>query len=127
VGELVVDVGRRAAREWIRAAGCRIEVAAHSRTRPKGQRMAAQGCRHGDGAGLERKIRAAGRPWTIGDIAMVADGQWAVDLTTAQDDPADTAVEQRAADGRSVQMTVEELARAVGARFGDTHHDEERG
>lgn len=36
------------------------------------------GSRHWDGAGLERKIRAAGQPWTVGDIAMVADGQWAV-------------------------------------------------
>ncbi|MFD8799279.1 hypothetical protein [Streptomyces atroolivaceus] len=27
---------------------------------------------------MERKIRAAGRPWTVGDIAMVADGQWGV-------------------------------------------------
>ncbi|MFF9345246.1 hypothetical protein ACF1CG_36505 [Streptomyces sp. NPDC014773] len=34
--------------------------------------------RHWDGAGLERKIRAAGRPWTVGDISMVADGQWGV-------------------------------------------------
>ncbi len=35
--------------------------------------------RHWDGAGLERKIRAAGRPWTVGDIAMAADGQWGVE------------------------------------------------
>ncbi len=28
--------------------------------------------------GLEGKVRAAGRPWTVGDIAMVADGQWAI-------------------------------------------------
>ncbi|MFJ4603777.1 hypothetical protein [Streptomyces griseoluteus] len=33
--------------------------------------------RHWDGVGLERKIRAAGQPWTVGDIVMVADGQWA--------------------------------------------------
>lgn len=37
--------------------------------------------RHGDGAGPERKIRAARPPWTVGDIVMVADGQWAVGLT----------------------------------------------
>ncbi|MCX4965452.1 hypothetical protein OHA98_11515 [Streptomyces sp. NBC_00654] len=34
----------------------------------------AEASRHWDGAGLERKIRVAGRPWTVGDIAMVADG-----------------------------------------------------
>ncbi|MFB7109157.1 hypothetical protein [Streptomyces sp. NPDC056291] len=39
----------------------------------------AESSRHWGGAGLERKIRSAGRPWTVGDIAMVADGQWAVD------------------------------------------------
>jgi hypothetical protein len=37
--------------------------------------MEEPGSRHGDGAGLERKIRSARRPWTVGDIAMVADGQ----------------------------------------------------
>ncbi|WP_328912477.1 MULTISPECIES: hypothetical protein [unclassified Streptomyces] len=88
--------------------------------------MAEAGSRHGDGAGLERKIRASGRPWTVGDIAMVADGQWAVGLT-APEAEADTAVEQRAADGRSVEMTVEELARAVGARLWDVHRDEPAG
>jgi hypothetical protein len=40
----------------------------------------AESSRHWDGAGLERKIRSAGRPWTAGDIAMVADGQWAVGI-----------------------------------------------
>ncbi|SHN23203.1 hypothetical protein [Actinacidiphila paucisporea] len=86
--------------------------------------MAEQGGRHWDGAGLERKIRAAGRPWTVGDIVMVADGQWAVDLTAPAEDAADAVVERRAADGRRVEMTVEELARAVGARFGDGHRDD---
>jgi hypothetical protein len=38
-----------------------------------------------------------------------------------------TVVERRAADGRSVQMTLEELAGAVGSRFGDAHSDEETG
>jgi hypothetical protein len=85
--------------------------------------MEEQGGRHWDGAGLERKIRAAGRPWTVGDIMMVADGQWAVDLTV----PADTVVERRAADGRSVEMTLEELARAVNARFGENPRDDTTG
>lgn len=85
--------------------------------------MAEQGGRHWDGAGLERKIRAAGRPWTVGDITMVAERQWAVDLTAPVDPEADV-VERRAADGRSVQMTLEELARAIGAHFGDTRHDD---
>lgn len=86
--------------------------------------MAEQGGRHWDGAGLERKIRAAGRPWTVGDIVMIADGQWAVGLTAPAEAEADTAVGRRAADGRRVEMTVEELARAVGARFGDHRHDD---
>ncbi|WP_405589781.1 hypothetical protein [Streptomyces sp. NBC_01190] len=87
--------------------------------------MAEQNGRHGDGAGLERKIRAAGRPWTVGDIAMVADGQWAVGLTAQEDPEADRVWEQRVADGRRVEMTMEELARAVGPRSGDAaHHDD---
>lgn len=89
-------------------------------------RVVEHGGRHGDGGGLERKIRAAGRPWTVGDTAMVADGQWAVGLTVPVD-PAEagTVVERRAADGRRVEMTLEELARAVGAWFGGTRHDGE--
>jgi hypothetical protein len=83
--------------------------------------------RHWDGAGLERKIRAAGRPWTVGDIAMVADGQWAVrtkpDIEEERDGEA--VVEGRIADGRCVELTVEELARAVGSRFGEAHRDED--
>ncbi|WP_329138168.1 hypothetical protein OG552_29825 [Streptomyces sp. NBC_01476] len=86
--------------------------------------MAEQGGRHWDGAGLELKIRAAGRPWTVGDIMMVADGQWSVDLTAQADPAADTVVERRAADGRIVEMTLEELARAVGARFGEIPRDD---
>lgn len=89
--------------------------------------MADQGGRHWDGAGLERKIRAAGRPWTVGDIVMVADGQWAVGLAAAVEAEADAVVDRRAADVRRVEMTLEELARAVGAPFGDTHHDDKPG
>jgi hypothetical protein len=83
----------------------------------------AERSRHWDGAGLERKIRAAGRPWTVGDIAMVADGQWAIGTQT--DGRADEVaeVEHRIADGRRIELTVEELARAVGSRFGDAHRD----
>lgn len=83
----------------------------------------AEASTHWDGAGLERKIRAAGRPWTVGDSAMVADGQWGVD---AQADrwPGDEMVERRVAEGRRVELTMEELARAVGPRAEDGHRDE---
>ncbi|WP_127360924.1 hypothetical protein [Actinacidiphila soli] len=87
----------------------------------------AESSRHWDGAGLERKVRAAGRPWTVGDIAMVADGQWAVrtnpDIEEKRNGEAE--VELRIADGRRVELTVEELARAVGSRFGEAHRDED--
>ncbi|MGV4927607.1 hypothetical protein K2224_28915 (plasmid) [Streptomyces sp. BHT-5-2] len=79
---------------------------------------------HWDGAGLERKIRAAGRPWTVGDIAMVADGQWAVGAQSDGRQDEGVAVEDRIADGRRVELTLEELARAVGSRIGDAQHDE---
>lgn len=82
---------------------------------------------HWDGAGLERKVRSAGRPWTVGDMAMVADGQWGVGLTAERDRGDEALVEGRAADGRSVEMTVEELARAVGSRIGRAHREDERG
>ncbi|MFJ6518689.1 hypothetical protein ACIQJ4_10620 [Streptomyces filamentosus] len=81
--------------------------------------------RHWDGAGLERKIRAAGRPWTVGDIAMVADGQWGVGAQSDRWPDEETAVEHRVADGRRVELTVEELARAVGTRTDEAHHDED--
>ncbi|MFI0942787.1 hypothetical protein [Streptomyces sp. NPDC021020] len=61
----------------------------------------------------------------MGGVAVVADGQWAVGLTAPAGREADTAVERRAADGQRVEMTLEELARAAGARFGDTHRGEE--
>lgn len=79
--------------------------------------------RHWGGAGLGRKIRAAGRPWTVGDIAMVAEGQWGVG---AQPDrwPDEELVERRIAEGRRVELTMEELARAVGLRTEDAHRDE---
>ncbi|WP_055525516.1 hypothetical protein [Streptomyces graminilatus] len=87
----------------------------------------AESSRHWDGAGLERKIRAAGRPWTVGDIAMVADGQWAVRTKpdTEEKRGGEAVVERRIADGRRVELTLEELARAVGFRFGDAHRDED--
>ncbi|MGW1295906.1 hypothetical protein [Streptomyces sp. NPDC002533] len=81
--------------------------------------------RHGDWTGLERKIRAAGRPWTVGDIAMVADGQWGVGAQPDRWAAEETVVERRVADGRSVELTVEELARAVGLRTMDAHRDED--
>ncbi|MEU4931013.1 hypothetical protein AB0G54_31690 [Streptomyces yokosukanensis] len=81
--------------------------------------------RHWAGAGLERKIRSAGRPWTVGDIAMVADGQWAVDTQAEGQRDAEAVVERRIADGRCVELTLAELARATGSRFGETHRNED--
>ncbi|GAA2273301.1 hypothetical protein GCM10010368_48350 [Streptomyces roseiscleroticus] len=85
----------------------------------------AEASRHWDGAGLERKTRAAGRPWTVGDIAMVTDGQWGVG---AQPDrwPGEEMVECRVAEGQRVELTMEELAHAVGFRTEDAHRDEGR-
>ncbi|WKN18874.1 hypothetical protein NEH83_34635 [Streptomyces sp. JUS-F4] len=85
----------------------------------------AETSRHWDGAGSKRKIRAAGRPWTVGDIAMVADGQWEVD---AQPDhwPDEETVEHRVAEGRRVELTMEEPALAVGPRAEGDHRDESR-
>ncbi|MGW7710971.1 hypothetical protein [Streptomyces sp. NPDC054771] len=80
--------------------------------------------RHWDGAGLERKIRAAGRPWTVGDLAMVADGQWAVGAHLDSRPDEGAVVEDRIADGRRIEMTLEELARTVGARIRDAHRDD---
>ncbi|WP_217231426.1 hypothetical protein [Streptomyces anulatus] len=68
-----------------------------------------------DGAALEHKVRAAGRPWTVGDIAMVADGQWAVGVQPEVRRDDGEVVLDRSAEGRRVELTVEELARAVGS------------
>ncbi|MFI1592300.1 hypothetical protein ACH4WW_30855 [Streptomyces halstedii] len=84
----------------------------------------AEASRHWDGAGLERKIRAAGRPWAVGDIAMVADGQWGVGAQPDRWPDEQTVVERRATDGRRVELTLEELARAMGSRTEDTHRDD---
>ncbi|MFI5993947.1 hypothetical protein ACIBAC_19180 [Streptomyces sp. NPDC051362] len=83
--------------------------------------------RHWDRAGLERKIRAPWRPWTVGDIAMVADGQWAVRTKPDAEERCDgeAVVERRIADGRRIELTVEELARAVGSWVGETHRDDD--
>nr|WP_202518053.1 hypothetical protein [Streptomyces sp. SID685] len=72
---------------------------------------------------MERKIRAAGRPWTVGDIAMVADGQWGVGAQSDQW-PDEETVECRVAEGRRVELTMEELARAVGLRAEGGHRAE---
>ncbi|MCY0952780.1 hypothetical protein ACIBK8_21135 [Streptomyces sp. NPDC050161] len=87
----------------------------------------AEPSRHWDGAGLERKVRAAGRPWTVGDIAMVADGQWAVGVQSDGCRDEDAVVQDRIADGRRVELTLEDLARAVGSRIGDAHRDGDLG
>ncbi|QMU79036.1 hypothetical protein GXW83_28355 [Streptacidiphilus sp. PB12-B1b] len=86
-----------------------------------------RGVRHWDGAGLERKIRSAGRPWTVGDITMIAEGQWAV---PTRPEPwleweDDAVVRQHGEDGRRVEMTLEELARAVGSRVWQAHRADE--
>lgn len=83
--------------------------------------------RHRGGAGLERKIRGAGRPWTVGDTAMVADGQWAVGAQAREQSGGDAVVERRIADGRRVELTLAELARAMGYRFDVAHRDEDAG
>ncbi|MFF5962861.1 hypothetical protein ACFY64_03745 [Streptomyces collinus] len=87
----------------------------------------AESSRHWDGAGLERKIRSAGRPWTVGDIAMVADGQWAVGTQAGRQRDGEAMVERRIADGQRVELTLVELARAMGSRFGVAHRDEDAG
>nr|WP_203673461.1 MULTISPECIES: hypothetical protein [unclassified Streptomyces] len=74
---------------------------------------------------MERKIRAAGRPWTVGDIAMVADGQWAVGMKPDAARDGDAVVERRVSDGRRVEMTVEELAHVVGSRVREDHGEED--
>ncbi|MFB7968830.1 hypothetical protein [Streptomyces rubiginosohelvolus] len=71
--------------------------------------------RHEVGTGLEHKVRAAGRLWTVGDIAMVADGQWAVGVQPEARWDDGEVVLDRSADGYRVELTVEELARAVGS------------
>lgn len=78
--------------------------------------MTEPGSRHRDGAALERKIRSAGRPWTVGDIAMVADGQWAVRTRGERSDQAPI-LSERAEDGRRIELTLDELARAVGSSW----------
>lgn len=85
----------------------------------------AESSTHWDGAGLERKIRGAGRPWTVGDIAMVADGQWAVGTQTRRQRGGEAVVERRIADGRRVELTLVELARVMDSRFGVAHRDED--
>ncbi|MGW2476536.1 hypothetical protein [Streptomyces sp. NPDC001665] len=83
----------------------------------------AETSRNWDGAGLERKIRAAGRPWTVGDIAVVADGQWGIGAQPDRWPGEETVVERRVAECRRIELTVEELARAVGPRAEDGHRD----
>ncbi|MFF3257828.1 hypothetical protein ACFYWO_01475 [Streptomyces sp. NPDC002932] len=74
---------------------------------------------------MEYKIRAAGRPWTLGDTVMVADGQWGVGAQPDRWPEQEAVVEQRVADGRHVEMTVEDLARAVGTRIEDADRGED--
>lgn len=77
-----------------------------------------------DSAGLEHKILAAGRPWTVGDMVMVADGQWGVGAQPRGWTEQETVVEQRIADGGAVEMMVEELVRVLGVHVEDAHPTE---
>ncbi|MFC8010367.1 hypothetical protein [Streptomyces cinereoruber] len=61
----------------------------------------------------------------MGDLAMVADGQWGVGVQPGSWPAEDTVVAHRVADGQRVELTVEELARAVGAGTEDVHRDED--
>ncbi|MFC8718064.1 hypothetical protein [Kitasatospora sp. NPDC057198] len=77
-----------------------------------------------DMAALERKFRSAGRPWTMGDVVMISDGQWAVPTTSGAERVQEDMVRERLQDGRRVELTLEELARAVGATDPGTHRDQ---
>ncbi|MEU4588405.1 hypothetical protein AB0F92_41230 [Kitasatospora aureofaciens] len=77
-----------------------------------------------DMAALERKIRAAGRAWTMGDVVMIAEGQWAVATKSRAERKQIEAVEARLVDGQRMEMTLEELARVVGAADPGAHHDQ---
>ncbi|MGW3179531.1 hypothetical protein ACWDD9_09725 [Kitasatospora sp. NPDC001119] len=76
-------------------------------------------------AALERKVRSAGRAWTMGDVTVIGEGQWAVRTVSRAERQQDDAVAARLADGRRVELTVEELARAVGATDPGAHRDRE--
>ncbi|MFE3874867.1 hypothetical protein ACFXPX_10765 [Kitasatospora sp. NPDC059146] len=78
-----------------------------------------------DMAALERKIRSAGRAWTMGDVTVIGEGQWAVHTVSRAERQQDDAVAARLADGQRVELTVEELARAVGAMDPGAHRDRE--
>ncbi|MFJ8641934.1 hypothetical protein [Streptomyces sp. NPDC093610] len=56
---------------------------------------------------------------------MVADGQWAVGTQCDGWWGEDAVVEERVAEGHRVELTVEELARAVGSRIGEADRDED--
>ncbi|MFF2078597.1 hypothetical protein ACFVXG_28070 [Kitasatospora sp. NPDC058162] len=78
-----------------------------------------------DMAALERKIRSAGRAWTMGDVVVIDEGQWAVRTVSRTEREQDKAVEARLADGRRMGLTVEELARVVGVTDPGAHDDSE--
>lgn len=56
---------------------------------------------------------------------MVADGQWGAGAQPDRWPDEETVVERRIADGRRVELTWEELARAVGPGTEDAHRDED--
>ncbi|MFJ8442837.1 hypothetical protein [Kitasatospora griseola] len=51
----------------------------------------------------------------MGDIVMISDGQWAVPTTNRAERSQDQMVQERLQGGQRVELTLEELARAVGA------------
>ncbi|WP_330457403.1 hypothetical protein OIB37_11135 [Streptomyces sp. NBC_00820] len=61
----------------------------------------------------------------MGDIAMVVDGQWAVGAQSDRWWDEGPGVEDRIADGRRIELTVEELARLVDSRIGDAHRGDD--
>ncbi|MEV7121183.1 hypothetical protein [Kitasatospora griseola] len=80
-----------------------------------------------DAAALERKIRSAGKPWTMGDIVVISDGQWAIPTANRAEGAQDQMVQERLYDGQRTELTLEELARAVGAADPGAHRDQAEG
>lgn len=78
-----------------------------------------------DAAGLEHKILVAGRLWTVGDVGMVAAGQWAVGTRSVGRRDESEVVDHRFTEGQSVELTLDESSDAVGSCIWDTHRDEE--
>lgn len=84
--------------------------------------MGAGGHRYGDGASLERKIRSAGRSWTIGDITAVGEGgQWAIGVAARRQarEEAAAAIVDRVRSGERIEVSLDALIRAAGLQGPD--------